>query len=118
MPNEKEIVNKEGLSVDALELPELKAMNVDVDVLRLDKIHPVISGNKWYKLKYFLADAASQQCTTLISFGGAFSNHIIATACAAGMLQLKSVGIIRGEKPRLLSHTLHQAKDYGMELIF
>ena len=118
MPNEKEIVNKEGLGVDALELPELKAMNVDVDVLRLDKIHPVISGNKWYKLKYFLAEARSRQCTTLISFGGAFSNHIIATACAAGMLQLKSVGIIRGETPRRLSHTLHQAKDYGMELIF
>jgi 1-aminocyclopropane-1-carboxylate deaminase len=118
MPNEKEIVNKAGASIDALDLTELKEKDLEVDVLRLDKIHPVISGNKWFKLKYFLEEASRLQRKTLITFGGAFSNHIIATAFAAKTLQLKSVGIIRGEKPVSLSHTLKLAKEYGMELIF
>lgn len=118
MLNEKEIVNKEGASIDTLDLPELDEKDLKADVLRLDKIHPVISGNKWFKLKYFLEDANRLQRTTLVTFGGAYSNHIIATAFAAKSHQLKSVGVIRGERPHRLSHTLKQAKEYGMELVF
>lgn len=88
-----------------------------VDVLRLDLLHPVVSGNKWFKLKHYLAEAESQQ-KTVLTFGGAFSNHIVATAFAAKEKGLKSIGVIRGEEPPLPSHTLRNAKAYGMELFF
>ncbi len=89
-----------------------------VDVLRLDAIHKIVSGNKWFKLKYYLQEAINNNCTTIITFGGAYSNHIIATAFACENLNLRCIGIIRGEESTTLSHTLQQAKDYGMELQF
>lgn len=89
-----------------------------VDVLRLDLIHPVISGNKWFKLKYFLEEAKSLQKKCILTFGGAFSNHIIATAAACKEFGFKSIGIIRGEKPSILSRTLQDAINYGMDLFF
>jgi 1-aminocyclopropane-1-carboxylate deaminase len=89
-----------------------------VDVLRLDRIHPVISGNKWFKLKEYLQDAANQNKKAVVTFGGAFSNHIVATAAAAELYGLKSIGIIRGEQASTLSHTLKDALSYGMELLF
>jgi 1-aminocyclopropane-1-carboxylate deaminase len=93
-------------------------VNVKLDVLRLDKIHSVISGNKWFKLKYYLQDAKHKDYNTIATFGGAFSNHIIATACACNKAGLKSIGIIRGELPATFSHTLCLAQQYGMELQF
>lgn len=89
-----------------------------VHVLRLDLIHPVISGNKWFKLKYYLQDALRKGAGTLVTFGGAYSNHIVAAAAASQLHGLKSIGIIRGEKPALLSPTLLDAASYGMELEF
>ena len=89
-----------------------------VDVLRLDLIHPVISGNKWFKLKGYLEDAARLGKNHLISFGGAYSNHIVATAAAANSMGFASTGLIRGEEPANLSPTLLEAKDYGMRLVF
>lgn len=88
-----------------------------VDVLRLDLLHSVISGNKWFKLKYHLQEATKDH-KALLTFGGAFSNHIVATAAAAKSAGLQSIGIIRGEKPPVLSHTLVQAQAYGMLLFF
>jgi 1-aminocyclopropane-1-carboxylate deaminase len=88
------------------------------DVLRLDKIHPVISGNKWFKLKKYIEEAVRLRKTTILTFGGAWSNHIIATAAACELNGLKSVGIIRGEQPTTLSYTLQQAIFHGMQLIF
>jgi 1-aminocyclopropane-1-carboxylate deaminase len=78
----------------------------------------VISGNKWFKLKEYLQEAKSQHKKIILSFGGAFSNHIVATAAAAKINGLKSIGIIRGEKPAVLSHTLLEAMNFGMELHF
>lgn len=92
--------------------------NIEVFVLRLDKIHPVISGNKWFKLKYYLKDAQRQNKSTIITFGGAYSNHIVATAAMCHACGFKSVGIIRGEEPPQYSHTLQAAISYGMKLIF
>lgn len=89
-----------------------------VDVLRLDVIHPIVSGNKYFKLRLQLQDAIAQQKNTIVTFGGAFSNHIVATAFASKALHLKCFGIIRGEEPKQLSHTLLEARGYGMELIF
>ncbi len=89
-----------------------------VDVLRLDLIHPIVSGNKWFKLKEYLKDAKDKSKKVLVTFGGAYSNHIVATAAAAQLQGFKSIGIIRGERPSVLSHTLSSAKDYGMDLFF
>lgn len=89
----------------------------NVDVLRLDQVHPVISGNKWFKLQVYLQEAKKQH-KVLLTFGGAFSNHIVATAAAAQQAGLKSIGIIRGEQGPVLSHTLLQAQAYGMKLCF
>ena len=91
---------------------------VQVEVLRLDEIHPVISGNKWFKLKEYLAEAAAQHKKRIVTFGGSFSNHIIATAAACRQKGFEAFGIIRGERPEQLSHTLQQAMDYGMQLYF
>ncbi|RYZ28880.1 MAG: pyridoxal-phosphate dependent enzyme [Chitinophagaceae bacterium] len=94
------------------------ATGLPIDVLRLDLIHPVVSGNKWFKLKEYLRVAKAENKTTLLTFGGAFSNHIVASAAAAKMEGFNSIGIIRGEEPRTWSPTLLAAKTYGMSLIF
>jgi 1-aminocyclopropane-1-carboxylate deaminase len=90
---------------------------ISIDVLRLDLVHPVVSGNKWYKLQVYLAEAKEQQ-KIVLTFGGAFSNHIVATAAITKIMGLKSIGIIRGEEAPVMSHTLLQAKQYGMDLFF
>ena len=92
--------------------------NIEVAVLRLDEMHPVISGNKWFKLKAYLTDAAQQQKKAILTFGGAYSNHIVATAAACAKAGFLSIGIIRGEAPKTLSPTLADAQQYGMQLHF
>lgn len=91
---------------------------VSVSVFRLDKIHPVVSGNKLFKLHYFLQEALQSSHKTILSFGGAYSNHLAATAYACSLLGLKSIGIVRGEEPVQLSHTLQQCSRDGMHLKF
>ena len=95
-----------------------KDRNIQIDVLRLDLIHPVISGNKWYKLKYYIEDALHRGFSEIASFGGAYSNHIVATACACSESKLKSIGFIRGDQTTELSHTLNTASLFGMQLQF
>lgn len=106
----------DDISTDPITLGVKK--DVEVSVLRLDKIHPVISGNKWFKLQYYLKEAEIQGRKKIITFGGAWSNHIVATAAACKMGGFSCTGIIRGEEPATLSQTLLQAKSYGMELYF
>ena len=108
----------EAITVDKIDLPAIKEKNIRVSALRLDKIHPVISGNKWFKLKYYIKDAQTQKKDHLVTFGGAYSNHIIATAAAGTLFGFKTTGIIRGEQPQKLSHTLLLAQEYGMKLMF
>lgn len=91
---------------------------INVSMLRLDNIHPVVSGNKLFKLIYFLKDAIASGHKTVITFGGAYSNHLAATAFACERLQLKSMGIVRGERAKNLSHTLQFCLDHGMQLEF
>lgn len=92
--------------------------DITVAVLRLDQLHPDIPGNKWFKLRYYLQEAIAGQKKNIITFGGAWSNHIIATAAACRMHGLQSTGIIRGEEPSQFSTTLLQAKEWGMQLVF
>lgn len=89
-----------------------------VSVLRLDLLHPEISGNKWFKLKYNLKQALLENKNTLLTFGGAFSNHIAASAFACKEAGLNSIGIIRGEETAINNPTLSFARENGMELHF
>lgn len=100
------------------QLPHFSTENIQVDILRIDLLHPVVSGNKWFKLKYYLQDAIAQNKNTIATFGGAYSNHIVATAYAAREAGLQSIGFIRGERPARLSVTLLDAINYGMDLVF
>lgn len=88
-------------------------------MLRLDKIHPEISGNKWFKLKYNIAAAKANDCNGILTYGGAYSNHIAATALACKEASLPCTGIIRGEEHyNHLNHTLQTAENNGMGLVF
>lgn len=95
--------------------------DVDLYIKREDLIHPLISGNKFRKLKYNLEEAKNQKKSTIITFGGAYSNHIAATAYACKINNFNSIGIIRGEE-LLLNYlenpTLKLASEHGMEFIF
>jgi len=106
------------ISRDSWDLQVFRQNELHVDVLRLDKIHSEISGNKWFKLKYYLEKATHTNKRTLVSFGGYYSNHLLALAATAHMYGLRSIGLIRGEQPVMLSHTLIAAKEYGMKLVF
>lgn len=87
-------------------------------IKREDVIHDRVSGNKWRKLHFNLLRAAQNGAKTLITFGGAYSNHIFATAAAAHEAGFNSVGIIRGEEASSVNPTLSFAREMGMELIF
>ncbi len=95
----------------------LDAQSISLSVKREDKLHPTISGNKWRKLKYNLKQAKDIGCETVITFGGAFSNHIYSTASACKAVGIKSVGIIRGDFDKD-NPTLIFARACGMELVF
>jgi len=107
-----------AITVDPIRLPQLAEKKVEADILRLDKIHPLVSGNKWFKLRFYLDEAIAQQKKNIVTFGGAWSNHILATAAACHISNLKSIGIIRGEETATPSPTLVQAKEAGMQIVF
>jgi 1-aminocyclopropane-1-carboxylate deaminase len=86
-------------------------------VARLDALHPVISGNKWFKLKYNLQKAIGEHKQGILTMGGAYSNHLCATAFACFEQGLSSIGIIRGEMQEPLNSTLAFCKAHGMQLI-
>jgi 1-aminocyclopropane-1-carboxylate deaminase len=102
--------------VEQISDPLFIEKKVEVFVKRDDMIHPFISGNKWRKLKYILSNAESFNKKHLVTFGGAFSNHLLATACAAAKFGLKSTGIVRGEEVQ--NEVLMLCKLFGMMLIF
>jgi 1-aminocyclopropane-1-carboxylate deaminase len=87
-------------------------------VKRDDLIHPQIHGNKWRKLKYNLAAFKASGKSQILTFGGAFSNHIHATAAAGQLFNIKTIGVIRGERVDPLSPTLIFAEKCGMTLHF
>lgn len=87
-------------------------------LLRLDTLHPVINGNKPFKLARHLELARTQCQTTLLTFGGAFSNHVAATAAAAERESLRCVVVVRGERSLHLSPTLLDAEARGARLVF
>jgi D-cysteine desulfhydrase len=113
-----ELPDLRKITTDEIRNPFLQNKNVELDVLRLDKIHPVISGNKWFKLKYHLDNFNAGNYKGIITFGGAWSNHIVATSCTCHLKKIKCIGIIRGERPEHFSSTLLEAVSYEMDLRF
>lgn len=102
--------------VQEIEDDLLRRSGIRLFLKREDLIHKYVSGNKWRKLKYNLEDAAGSGHSTLLTFGGAYSNHIHATAAAAREAGFRSIGIIRGEETLPLNPTLEFATGCGMEL--
>ncbi|WP_075341567.1 1-aminocyclopropane-1-carboxylate deaminase/D-cysteine desulfhydrase [Tenacibaculum agarivorans] len=103
----------------------LKEYEIELWIKREDLIHTYVSGNKFRKLKYNILEAKHQQKDTLLTFGGAFSNHIVATAVAGNLNGLKTIGIIRGEelginfsKVIAENSTLRVAHNNGMKFEF
>ena len=105
--------------------PLLDEAGIALDIKREDQIHTYVSGNKFRKLKYNLREAQAKGYKTILTFGGAYSNHIAATAAAGKLMGFKTIGVIRGEElandlPRVLSEndTLQFATDHHMQLKF
>jgi 1-aminocyclopropane-1-carboxylate deaminase len=94
----------------------LENHSVELYVKREDLNHPSVAGNKWWKLKYNMLDAKEKNFSTVLTFGGAYSNHLYATSAAARELGFKSIGIVRGEEYMPLNPTLTFAQQNGMKL--
>lgn len=95
--------------------------NISLYLKREDLLHPIISGNKFRKLKYNLVEAKNQNQKVLLTFGGAFSNHIVAVAGAGKEFGYKTIGVIRGEElhDKILENpSLLQAQQLGMQFEF
>ena len=104
-----------------IDIPLLREKGITLYLKREDTIHPFVSGNKYRKLKYNLLEAKKQGKDTLLTFGGAFSNHIAATAYAGQEQGLKTIGVIRGEELEdkwQNNPTLNMAHEHGMQLHF
>lgn len=97
---------------------EIPGTGVQMTVRRIDLIDEITGGNKWYKLKYNILEAKRLNKNHIITFGGAFSNHIAATASACENEGLNCTGIIRGEPDSIKNITLSRAVASGMKLCF
>ncbi|WP_317124661.1 1-aminocyclopropane-1-carboxylate deaminase/D-cysteine desulfhydrase [Albibacterium indicum] len=100
----------------ALVIPSAVERGIKISIKRDDLIHPYISGNKWRKLKYPLQKAREQEKSKLVTFGGAWSNHLLATACAGAQFKFKTIGYVRGEQ--VYNPVLNLCRLFGMDLRF
>ncbi|WP_299589005.1 pyridoxal-phosphate dependent enzyme [uncultured Microbulbifer sp.] len=91
---------------------------IEVWIRRDDLLDPLISGNKAYKLLYNLIEAKDRGVETLVTCGGAWSNHLHATAAAGARFGFRTIGVVRGERPPVLSAMLRDAERFGMQLNF
>lgn len=108
-------VNENNIPLQKIEETIFKEKGIELFVLREDLIHPEISGNKWRKLKYNCIEAKEKGFKQLLTFGGAYSNHIAATAAAGSEFGFNTIGIIRGEEVLPLNNTLQLAANNGMK---
>ncbi len=103
-------INENNIPLQKINELFLTQKGIKLYLLREDLTHPEISGNKWRKLKYNLKEAKKQKHHQLLTFGGAFSNHIAATAAAGRDFGFKTIGIIRGDEVFPLNSTLQLAR--------
>ncbi len=106
------------VNLQVIENDVLSEKGISLTVLRFDEIHPIISGNKLFKLHYFLEEIKRLQIHQVVTFGGAFSNHLVAAAYCCKINKLQCTGVVRGEEPAVYCHTLQQCVNYGMRLKF
>lgn len=108
-----------GSVLQQIELPLLNKHAVQLFIKRDDLIHSIVSGNKWRKLKFNTEMAIQTKRSGILTFGGAYSNHLVATAAAAKEVGLHTVGIVRGEELNAGSNeTLRKCVELGMQLVF
>ena len=103
--------------IEAIRCELLDRSNIILNVLRLDRIHPTIHGNKWYKLKRNLEQFRREGVGRVVSFGGAYSNHLYALAAAGKHYSLETIGLVRGEICQPLNPVLAFAQQQGMQLV-
>ena len=96
----------------------LEEKEIELFVKRDDLIHNIISGNKWRKLKYNFQEASDRGFSTILSFGGAYSNHLHALSYAAKIMGFSSIGVVRGNESRTLNSTLSYCRKNNMKLFF
>ena len=108
----------QNIIINSLQSELFNKSKFSVSMLRLDTIHPIVSGNKIFKLYYFLEEAKNSIHKKIITFGGAYSNHLAATAYTCKEAGVKCIGFVRGEKPKELSHTLLFCLQNEMQLEF
>src|SRR5699024_2319350 len=99
-----------------ISLSQTESFQGEFYVKRDDLIHPFVSGNKWRKLKHYLQLAKERNLHHLITFGGPWSNHLLATACAGAIHGLKTTGVVRGEPVN--NPVLTMCQLYGMRMRF
>lgn len=107
-------IDQDRAILQEIRLPNNKT-SIKIYLKREDLLHPIISGNKWRKLKYNIYEAINGNFNTLLTFGGAYSNHIHATSYAGKLFGLNTIGVIRGEEHFPLNPTLTDAKNFGMK---
>ena len=107
-----------NIATQSIRKPLHKSRRISIDVLRLDLMHPDISGNKWFKLKYHIQAALREGKKGIVTFGGAYSNHLVATAVACNENGLSSTAFVRGEETFPLNASVMQMMDAGMKLIY
>ena len=108
----------EKIPIQTISTNVTKKHSVVLGMSRFDLLHPVVSGNKFFKLRFYIEQAIATNKKGLITMGGYYSNHLIAAAYAAQQAGLKSRGVVRGEQPKVLSPTLQDCHQLGMELIY
>ena len=114
-----EFWDNEPSPLQTIDNPFLDKFGIRLFVKRDDLLHQEVSGNKWRKLKYNILGAKQNNFVSLLTFGGAYSNHIAATAAAGKLFNLQTIGIIRGDELTPYSNpTLKRATENGMKLIF
>ncbi len=106
------------IKFDSVKHQMLDMLGIEWLIARLDLIHPIVSGNKLYKLYFYIQDALATKKNILVTKGGAYSNHLVASAYYAQLNGLKSIGLVRGEKAAQQSHTLQQCETWGMQLAY
>lgn len=111
--------NTQNSIIERIQHPILDQHRTELYIKRDDLIHEEVSGNKWRKLEFNLLKAKEDKRAGIVTFGGAFSNHLVATAAACQFFGLKSIGYVRGEELSDSSNdTLKRCKNYGMDLVF
>jgi len=117
MSNSRIFDNIPFVRVQELKHPILQENSISLGIARLDEIDLLTGGNKWFKLKYNIKACLQQRHSTVLTFGGPYSNHIAATAAICHQLGLKSIGIIRSAVA-YSNATLNLAQEHGMKLHF